>query len=739
MTKKRHRGSRQKTRTQGTGRQQGKESSLSNTLLSYFQRQKEPVSLKTFLEDMGSSQPPRKLVKEVLADLERAGKLRRQKHCWVIAERTKPVRATLSLTAKGFGFAVLEGNVAREQKDIFIPASALNGATHGDTVLVQPGGSPKRPEGEVVQVEKRAFTHVCGIYMSGKNTGYVAPDNDKLPTSIQVRRNDAMNAEDGMAVRVEILDYGAKQRMPVGKVVEILGPADSVEVQIRLTVERFQLPRSFPKNVEQAADQLVPLTEPEPGRKDLRYLRHVTIDGATAKDFDDAIAVQKTKSGYRLFVSIADVSYYVQPGSAIDQEAYQRGTSVYLPDLVLPMLPERLSNDLCSLVPDQDRPAFSAILDFDEEGKRVGAKFTRSIIRSHQRFTYDTVHQAIYLREKEARQEHKSLLPMLEKAKELAGLLNKQRTQRGALGFTVPENDIRLEEDKVSSIGRLKRNKAHLLIEEFMLAANEAVGETLDRAGVAVLFRVHEEPDEDKVKDFSELAWSLGLKLPKVEITPSWFAGVLDLSKDSPTEYVVNNLLLRTMQRARYTPANYGHFGLAAEYYIHFTSPIRRYPDLVAHRVLQNVLLHKSGKKAGGRGGSKGSPGKILPNGVNPEAAGTFLSARERVAVDAERDIQARLAALYLRDKIGEQFDAIVSGVTSFGFFVELVDCLISGAIPVSEMTDDYYHYDNKGHKLVGERTGKVHRLGDLIQVQLEQVDMLSRKITFSFIGKREK
>jgi ribonuclease R len=654
------------------------------------------------------------------------------------------VRATLSLTAKGFGFAVLEGNVARQQKDIFIPASALNGATHGDTVLVRPSGSPKRPEGEVVEVEKRAFTHVCGIYMSGKNTGYVAPDNEKLPTSIQVRRNDAMNAEDGTAVRVEILDYGAKQRMPVGRVVEIIGSAESVAVQIRMTVEQFQLSRSFPENVERAAADLVPLTEPEPGRKDLRYLRHVTIDGATAKDFDDAIAVQKTKKGFRLFVSIADVSHYVRPGSAIDQEAYQRGTSVYLPDLVLPMLPERLSNDLCSLVPDQDRPAFTAVLDFDQQGRRIGANFTRSMIRSHQRFTYNTVHQAVYLRDKDVRREHKSLLPMLEKAKDLAALLNEQRMRRGALGFTVPESNIELDGDSVRSITRLKRNQAHLLIEEFMLAANEAVGETLDRAGASVLFRVHEEPDGDKVKDFAELAWSLGLKLPQTELTPSWFAGVLDLSRGETAEYVVNNLLLRTMQRARYTPTNYGHFGLAAEYYIHFTSPIRRYPDLVAHRVMQNLLLRKAGKTGkigkngkGGKGG-KGAGGKILPAGVNAEAAGTFLSARERVAVEAERDVQARLAALYLRDKITEQFDAVISGVTSFGLFVELVECLISGAIPVSEMADDYYRYDNKGHKLVGERTGKSLRLGDLVRVRLDQVDMLSRKITFSLAGKKE-
>ncbi len=734
MAKKRQRGQKKKKSSPRTKQQKNDKRSLSRTLLSFFQQQTEPVSLKTIkttLNELAPVEPSPKLLKETLADLEKKGKLCRQRQRWSIAKRQvkrqvkrqELVRATLSLTAKGFGFAVLEGNVARQQKDIFIPATALNGANHGDTVLVQPSGSPQRPEGEVVQIEKRAFTHVCGIYMSGKNTGYVAPDNDKLPYSIQIRRNDAMDATDGVAVRVEILDYGTKQRMPVGKVVEILGSADSVQVQIRMAVEQFKLPCSFPEHVAQAAADLVPLTEPEPGRRDLRYLRHVTIDGATAKDFDDAIAVQKTKKGFRLFVSIADVSYYVQPGSVIDQEAYQRGTSVYLPNLVLPMLPERLSNDLCSLVPDQDRPAFTAILEFNHKGQRIGEKFTRSMIRSYQRFTYNTVHRAIYLRDKEARQQHKSLLPMLEKAKELAALLNRQRTSRGSLGFTIPEASIRIEKDTICSVERLQRNQAHLLIEEFMLAANEAVGETLDRVGTSVLFRVHEEPDEAKVKDFAELACSLGLQLPATELTPSWFAKVLELAQGSSAEYVVNNLLLRTMQRARYTPKNYGHFGLAAEYYIHFTSPIRRYPDLIAHRVMQNLLLKK-----------KGAQKKMLPDGVSPEAAGTFLSARERVAVEAERDVQARLAALYLRDKVTEQFEAVISGVTSFGLFVELVDCLISGAIPVSEMTDDYYHYDSKGHKLVGERTGKLLRLGDLVQVQLDQVDMLSRKITFSLV-----
>jgi ribonuclease R len=388
------------------------------------------------------------------------------------------------------------------------------------------------------------------------------------------------------------------------------------------------------------------------------------------------------------------------------------------------MLPERLSNDLCSLVPDQDRPAFTAILEFDRTGKRTGARFTRSLIRSYQRFTYDTVNRILYLQEKDARREYKALLPMLAKAKTLETLLAKQRTARGALGFTIPEALITMDGDTINSIGRGERNQAHLLIEEFMLAANEAVAETLDRAGQQVLFRVHEKPDPAKVEGFTEAAQSLGLQLPRTEISPTWFARVLAEAHKSPAQYVVNNLLLRTMQRARYTPENLGHFGLAARYYLHFTSPIRRYPDLVVHRVLQNFLV---GKKNGNRK-------RILSGTTTLDEAGLFLSNRERVAVDVERNVQSRLSALFLRERVTEHFDAIISGVTSFGLFVELLQYFISGAIPIREMDDDYYIFDSRGHKLVGERTAKSYQLGGLIRVQLDHVDMITKRITFSIV-----
>jgi ribonuclease R len=698
---------------------------LGDRLLVYLNRKKEPVSLADITRDLELAKHERTTIKEVLRGLEQAGKVRHRKKKWQITPKARLVKAKLSLTAKGFGFAVLEGQAAREQKDIFIPPPAVNGAGHGDTVLVRVvDGSRGRSEGRVVEIIKRGFSRLCGIYTSGGKVGYVTPDNDRMPFTVLIRHGNSRKAQNGQAVLVEIIDYGTSRRAPEGRILELLGNPDSPKVQIRMAIEQFGLPRSFPAKVEQAAAKLIPVTDCSDGRKDLRYIRHVTIDGITARDFDDAIAVQKTKQGFRLFVSIADVSHYVQPNSVIDLEAYARGTSVYLPDLVLPMLPERLSNDLCSLVPDQDRPAFTAILDFDKKGKRIGARFTRSLIRSYQRFTYEDVHRTVYLREPEMRKKFKSLLPMLEKAKILEKLLNKQRIQRGALGFSLPEATITMDGDRIKSIGRVERNQAHMMIEEFMLAANEAVAETLDKAGVPVLYRVHEKPDPTKVEAFTEAARSMGLELPPTEISPAWFAGVLARAQNSPAEYVVNNLLLRTMQRARYTPENLHHFGLAAEYYLHFTSPIRRYPDLVVHRVLQNFLVRDK----------KGKPGRPVPGKTSLEEAGLFLSARERVAVDIERNVQSRLAALFLRDRVNEHFDAVISGVTSFGLFVELLEYFISGAVPINEMKDDYYNHDGKGHKLVGERTGKIYQLGDLVRVQLDHVDMLTRRITFSLV-----
>ncbi|MCL7489084.1 MAG: ribonuclease R [Desulfobulbaceae bacterium] len=699
---------------------------LVDTILEFLAGRSDFVGLGEIIIGLKLPRHERKFVKEILLSLEKKGKVQRRGNKYLLTGDSGLVRAVLDLTARGFGFAMIEGAEAKG-KDPFISPANLNGASHGDTILVRVSVSGRgRPEARVVKIIERGISRLCGIYNVSGKKGYVTPDNERLPYTVFIPRDSGAGAANDQAVLVEITDYGTGGRPPQGKIIEILGDPMTAPVQIRMAIEQFELPRSFPAAVLQEAQQLEPLTQCDRGRKDLRKVKHVTIDGETAKDFDDAVCVEKTGSGFRLYVSIADVSHYVRTGSTIDMEAYRRGTSVYVPDLVLPMLPERLSNDLCSLVPEQDRPAFTAILEFNASGRRIGQQFSKSMIRSYKRFTYTDVRQIIYDRDPAARKSHKPLLPMLEAAKELAAILNNHRTERGSIGFNIPEPEIRLDGDRVGGIARAERNKAHQLIEEFMLAANEAVAETMDREKQPVLYRIHERPDPEKVDRFTEATSSMGLPLPGGDKSPAWFAMVVREAEHSPAEYVINNLMLRTMQQARYSPENAGHFGLAAEYYLHFTSPIRRYPDLVVHRVLQNFLA----------GSAKDRPKvQLLPNRTPLPDAALHLSKRERVSVDVERNVQARLGALFLHEHIGEEFDAIISGVASFGLFVELLESFISGAIPVGEMKDDYYILDTRAHQYVGERTARVYRMGDVVRVRLERVDMQAKKITFSLPG----
>ncbi|MDD3618829.1 MAG: ribonuclease R [Desulfobulbaceae bacterium] len=695
---------------------------LADRLLAFLAGKEKSVGLGEMIIGLDLPRHERTSIREILAGLEKKGRIIRQGNRYLPAGDAGLIRAVLELNSRGFGFALVAG-AAEKGKDPFISRSNLNGASHGDTVLIRIISADRaRPEARVVKVLARGITTLCGMYTSAGKKGFVTPDNERLPFSVLIRPGNSLGARPETAVLVEMLDYGGDGRPPEGRIIEILGDPLSARVQIRMAIEQFELARTFPSRVEQEAAGLAPLTEWGENRLDLRHVAHVTIDGDDARDFDDAVAVERRRSGYRLYVSIADVSHYVPVGSPLDTEAYRRGTSVYFPDLVIPMLPERLSNDLCSLVPDQDRPAFTAILDFNNKGQRIGQEFGKSIIRSRQRFTYTTVRRILYDDDRKARKAHQPLLPMLDAAKTLADLLLRRRMKRGAIGFDIPESAITLAEDKVAAIGRAERNRAHKLVEEFMLAANEAVAETMDRKGRPVLYRIHERPDPIKVEQFTETTVAMGLSLPRFELSPSWFAGVVKAAEHSPAQYVINNLMLRTMQQARYSPENNGHFGLAAEHYLHFTSPIRRYPDLVAHRALHNLL---------DRSGGKGEQPSIVPGGVSLEEAALHLSRRERISVDVERNIRSRLSCLFLLDHVGEEFDAIISGVGAFGLFVELLESFISGAVPVAELTDDYYILDNRAHKYIGERTGRTYQLGDLIKVRLEHVDILAKKITF--------
>ena len=702
--------------------------SLQTSILSLLNERQQALNSSEIAQALYLNRSQLNGLHKALNSLLEEQKIEKQGRRYISTSSPKPLRATVELTSKGLGFAVLEGEQAQKGKDIFIAPHHLGGASHGDTVLLALAGASRgRREGRVLEVVERAVTRVCGIFNAGNDGGYVAPDDDRLPYTILIRPRDSRNAEDGMAVMAEITDYGSERQGPSGRIVEILGEAKDARVQIRMAITQFSLRDRFPQDVLAEAAELTPVTECEPGREDLRHLPHVTIDGETARDFDDAICVESSGDGYTLYVSIADVSHYVATNSTIDREAYLRGTSVYLPDRVLPMLPERLSNDLCSLVPNQDRAAFTAILRFDHQGKRIGERYCKSLIKSRQRFTYTTVNKILYLKEPQARSEFAPMVPMLEQADHLTVLLKKRRMDRGSLEFNIPEPEVQLADAQVAAISLAERNQAHQLIEDCMLAANEAVAETLARAQKPVLYRIHERPDPVKLETFTDAAKALGLTLPRSEVNPAWFAEVIRRASNSSSEYIVNNLLLRTMQQARYAPENVGHFGLAAPFYLHFTSPIRRYPDLVAHRVLQ-AWLHKTDTTAP-------IPGK----GGDLTEAGLHLSQCERKAIDVERNVHARCSALFLLDRIGDVFPALISGVTAFGLYLTLDETYISGMIPIAAMTDDYYLHDVRRYRLIAQASNRMYQLGDRILAKLDHVDLSTKRISFSLASERPK
>jgi ribonuclease R len=726
MARKMHRGKRPtgKRRNKRHARDEGqKTTTLQSMILSLLAEHSQALTVSAIMERLKFSPGRLPLLQKSLLQLVEKGELEKKGNRFALPPQPDTLPATLDLNAKGFGFALIEGEDPGG-KDVFIPPHQLNGASHGDHILVTiTGKSRNRREGRVVRVVSRAVTRLCGLFTTKARGGFVLPDDNRLPYTLFIRGGDDQGAADGIAVLAEITDYGSDRQGPSGRVVEILGDPRSVAVQLRMAIFQSGLRDRFPAEVEAEAAALIAVTECQEDRVDLRHLPHVTIDGETAKDFDDAICVERTTEGFTLHVSIADVAHYVRPDSPIDREAYLRGTSVYLPDTVLPMLPERLSNDLCSLVPHQDRPAFTVTLTYDNQGRRTGQHYTKSMIRSHQRFTYTAVYQLLNRVDAEMQSAHADLAPMLDLARELTALLKKHRTARGSLEFNIPEPQVTLANDHVASIALAERNEAHMLVEDCMLAANEAVAETLARTERAVLYRIHENPDPTKLETFTDTVKALGLILPEAEITPAWFAQVISQAHNAPAEYIVNTLLLRTMQQARYAPENVGHFGLAAPFYLHFTSPIRRYPDLIAHRVLHDLL---TGQFSGAR---------ALPcpeEDKDPVRAGLHLSQCERKAIDAERNAHVRMAALFLLDRIGDSFTAIISGVTSFGLYIALEDNFISGSIPLTSMTDDYYLYDARRHRLIGENNNTVYQLGNRVIVRLDHVDLAGKRLIFS-------
>ncbi len=687
---------------------------LEDRITALFYSQKKPLKQKQIEEALEiDDREERAELDLVLKALVRGRTLTRETGGFRLAAADDLVRARISLTPRGNGFAQTEGRT----KDVFIASRNLNSATQGDLVLVRiTSRRGKGPEGRVVTILERGNLNLVGIFKKGGKGSLVIPDDYRIPFNLMIENGDDLGAADGQAVVAEITNYQPSPIFPAGRIIEILGDPDNLAVRNEMVIRKHDLPHRFSDAVEHEIGRLRDKVEVDAGREDLRGLPFVTIDSADARDFDDAITIESRGSGWRLYVAIADVSHYVRPETNLDREAYERGTSVYFPGKVVPMLPERLSNDLCSLVPGQDRYTFTAIIDFDESGARRRARFVKSVIRSAHRLTYTLVNDLL---NGEAAEEelYRDVIDDLRRMAELARLLEQRRRNRGAIMLEIPEREIKLDESgAIAAISKRERNQAHKLVEEFMLAANEAVASFLSRRGRATadgfLYRIHEAPDPLKLEEFREYVGRIGIQA-KGKRPETWINRMLGQVRGTSKEFLVNNLMLRSMQQARYDTTNPGHFGLASKNYTHFTSPIRRYPDLMVHRALAH-LSHLSSK-----------PAPTVPD------AGEHLSLRERKAINAEREMEDILQVRYLSDKIGEEFNGFVSGVNEAVIFVELEDELISGGINLADLEDDFYLLDDKNHLVSGKKYGRTFAVGDPVRVRVYEIDERRRRINF--------
>jgi len=698
---------------------------LENSIMSCLYLSDTPVTVKDLSDFLPKKDIQGNNLKTAVDYLLSKNFLRQTGKKHLILDRKAPLyQGILEKNVKGFGFAVETVpclNAKNLTKDPYISISGMGSAHHADKVLIRVTRTRNngRPEGVVIKVLSRGRDTIAGFYLPHTHGGTVYPEDPRFPFHISVA-NTTPEPKPGDAVIVRLKRDSRPNVNMFGEIIEILGSPDNIDVQMRLVIEKFSLPHTFSHQTLKEAEKISDSFAPAEDRMDLREYKHVTIDGETAKDFDDAVCVKKTRHGYQLYVSIADVSYFVQPGSHLDKEAYARGTSIYFPGRVIPMLPEKLSNSICSLIPGKDRFTVTAILKFDRNGNLLKKDFTRSIIRSHHRFTYTTVKQILIDKEPSIRRLHKPFLTQLKWAQELATALYTKRKKRGSIGFTIPEAQISLTDNgEIAEISTIERNFAHQIVEEFMLAANEAVAKMFSESQIKTLYRVHEPPDPEKVADFCSFAKTIGLQLSQTDNRPEWFAGIVDKCKGSATEYVVNNLLLRTMKQAHYSPHNEGHFGLASPAYTHFTSPIRRYPDLLVHRQLTQAILNNSGLQNENK------------KHLDLQEKGAILSARERIGIRAAREMDERLKVRYMEKRVGENFSAKISGVTDFAIFVELNGLSISGSIGLKNLKDDYYLYDKKRYRLVGELSGTIYQVGDSIQVTLLDVDAQLNRINF--------
>lgn len=670
-----------------------------------------------------------KSFKKAIKTMEKEGLLARDESDKLgLAQRMGVITGKIEIHDRGFGFLIPD---IEEIKDLFIAKTNLMGAMNGDRVvakIIKEGRNGKRTEGIIINIVERVNKNIVGIYEDNKSFGFVLPEDKRIQNDIFISKKDRNGAKKGQIVMVEITRWpDGKRKNPEGKVVEILGRPGDKGIDIDIIIRKYNLPEDFPPSVLNSALDIEDfITEDEiKGRLDLRNIKMVTIDGEDAKDLDDAISIERLENGnFKLGVHIADVTHYVKERSVIDKEAFKRATSVYLIDRVIPMLPKKLSNGICSLNPKVDRLTLSCIMEVNRQGKVVNHTIAQSVIKTNERMTYTDVTKILRDNDAELIERYKDLVDDFKAMEELCKILRKKRLDRGAIDFDFEECKIILDEKgKPIDIKPYERAIANRMIEEFMLLANETVAEHMEKLKVPFVYRIHENPDAEKLEKFKAFIYNLGYNdiTWGEEVNPKALQRVLDKFKGENEETIISTLLLRSMMQARYSPECAGHFGLAADYYCHFTSPIRRYPDLQIHRIIKEYLNKELTENRS----------KKLVSIV--DSAAKQSSEMERVAQEAEREVDDLKKAEYMKDRIGEIFEGMISSVTGFGAFVELPNT-IEGLVHITSFRDDYYIYDEDRLILIGERNKKIYRLGDKLKVLCSKVDILSREIYFEIV-----
>ncbi len=693
-------------------------------ILQILQQQGVPVAEKSLQKVLSITKKEQELFNRRLAAMIREGQLfRNRKGDICVMEKLDLIKGVVQGHADGFGFLIPDDSSA----DLYLSAKEMHKALHGDKVLVREIGVDRRGrrEATIVEVLEYANTTLVGRLHIDHGILSVSAENKRISQDILISREHSLKAKSGQVVMVEIIQQPSKYAQPIGRIVEILGDYTAPGMEIEIALRKHDLPHIFSDEVKDMVTRFPKrvLKKESKGRVDLCALPLVTIDGETARDFDDAVFCQQEGKGYRLFVAIADVSHYVKPQDAIDREALNRGNSVYFPRRVIPMLPEVLSNELCSLNPDKQRLCMVCEIEFRTNGAVVDYDFYPAVMSSHARLTYTQVAAMLAHPKGAEAKQFSELLPHLKLLHKLFKALLKARIKRGAIEFETVETQMYFnDQGKIERIEPVQRNEAHRLIEECMLAANVCAADFLQKHGQTALYRIHEDPAPEKIEALRQFLKEFGISLGgKSKPTAKDYADTLQQINDRPDAQLLQTVMLRSLQQAIYSPEITGHFGLAYEAYTHFTSPIRRYPDLLVHRAIKAVLH-----------GERYEPGDW-------QELGKHCSMTERRADEATRDVESWLKCFYMQDRIGENFDGVISSVTGFGLFVALDDVYVEGLVHISELPSDYFHFDATKHRLLGERSGVQYRLGDRLRVKLVRVDLETSKIDFVLAEEQKK